>query len=284
MNRFLVLEFSNQRWGVDVGFVAGVTGLTRECPNFDSLPEQITVGERVIPLTDPADLFGLVSYEPTAVKMTRAVLLSRGSFWLGLAVHKVLTIEPIEMSHAGWVGSYVPVGVRRDLLQGAGTTPDGSPVLLIHAERLISAWQEKQGLIAFPLPKGPRLGEKILSQGGVSLQKSYSGPERRSHLRLERTEQVLIQKSKQSGYPAYRTVISFRKDLKNDSLQVVEAVKILEQFGTVVGKEVIHRPKILGKFGRHLGLIYLTQHPPETVLNRLHEIEEVDQAELISFK
>src|SRR3989338_3845216 len=100
MSRFLVLEFSSQKWGVELDYIAGVTELPRECLGFDSLPEQIIVRDKVIPLADPAALFGTVSYEPMTSKMTKTVVLSRGSFWLGLAVNKVLTIEPIEISGA----------------------------------------------------------------------------------------------------------------------------------------------------------------------------------------
>jgi hypothetical protein len=101
---------------------------------------------------------------------------------------------------------------------------------------------------------------------------------------LERTERTLIQKSKQSGYPAYRAVISFQKNLDENSVQLTRVVKLLQRLGTVVGAEAIYKPKILGKFGRHLGLLYLTDQPAETILNRLHELHEVEKVELVSFR
>lgn len=281
MNRFLIVQFSRQKWGIGTSYVVEAALLPKTPGSERFLPEQICLRNRVVPIVDPAQLLETVAYSPNPPRVTKAVVISRGNLWLGLAVDEVLAAEKVESSHATWTAAYIPVGIRRDLIQGVGTLPNGDPLLLIDSEALISAWQHQTGQEAFPLPSGSRLGEKILETEEKS---SYPGPDRRGHLRLERTERVLIQKSKESGYPAYRTVISLQKNLREDSVGLARVIKLLQQLGIVVGGEAVYQSKTLGKYGRHLGLFYITHHPPETILDRLHELEEVDKAELISFR
>lgn len=281
MNRFLVIQFAGQKWGVDAAYVVRAIPIPKELIGTESLPEYLCVRDRAVPLIAPSSLLGVIAYDPAPAAILQGVVISRGNVWLALAVSRVLGVQEIEISQAAWIDAYVPIGIRRDLVLGVGTNSGGDPLILIHPEALISAWQQQRGESAFPLPSGPRLGEKILANQEKT---NYPGPERRSHLRLERTERTLIQKSKQSGYSVYRAVISFQKNLDEDSVQLPRVVKLLQQSGTVVGGEAIYKPKILGKFGRHLGLLYLTDQPPETILNRLHELQEVEKAEMVSFR
>lgn len=282
MNHFLAVQFAEQKWGIDAAYVVEAISIPKESRGTESLPEYLCVRDRAVPLIDPSSLLGVIAYD-TAPSMAanKGIVISRGNVWLALAVNRILGVQEIEVTQTAWVGTYVPIGIRRDLVLGVGTNSNGDPLILIHSEALISAWQQQRGEEAFPLPPGPRLGEKILAN---QEKPGYPGPERRSHLRLEKTERTLIQKSKQSGYPAYRAIISFQKSLDEDSVQLPRVVKLLQQSGTVVGSEAIYKPKILGKFGRHLGLLYLTDQPPETILNRLHELQEVERAELVSFR
>ncbi|GEM_PF-4410403 len=281
MNRFLAVQFAGQKWGIDTAYVVQAAPIPKESRGTESLPEYLCVRDRAVPLIDPSSLLGVIVYDPTPATIPQGVVISRGNVWLALAVSRVLGVQEIEISQATWIGTYVPIGIRRDLVLGVGTNSGGDPLILIHPEALISAWQQQRGEEAFPLPSGPRLGEKILANQEKT---NYPGPERRSHLRLERTERILIQKSKQSGYPAYRAIISFQKSLDEDSVQLPRVVKLLQRLGTVVGAEAIYKPKILGKFGRHLGFLYLTDQPAEAILNRLHELQEVEKAELVSFR
>ncbi len=281
MRYFLAVQFAGQKWGIDIAYIVQAILLPRGSSGKESLPEYLCVRNRAVPLIVPSSLVGMITYDPAPAAATHAVVISRGNLWLALAVSRVLGVQEIEISHASWIDTYIPIGMRRDLVFGVGTNSDGDPLILIHSERLISAWQEQSGEEAFPLPSGLRLGEKILAN---QEKPNDTGQERRSHLRLERTEWTLIQKSKQSGYPAYRAIISFQKSLDEDSVQLPRVVKLLQQSGTVVGAEAIYKPQILGKFGRHLGFFYLTSQPPETILNRLHELQEVEKAELVSFR
>ncbi len=281
MNRFLAVQFAGQKWGIDVAYVARAIPIPKESSGTESLPGYLCVRDRAVPLIDPSSLLGVIAYDSTPAAITQGVVISRGNVWLALLVNRILGVQEIEITQAAWISTYVPIGIRRDLVLGVGTNSGGDPLILIHPEALISAWQQQRGEEAFPLPPGPRLGEKILTNQN---RPDYPGPDRRSHLRLERTERTLIQKSKQSGYLVYRAIISFQKSIDEDSVQLPRVVKLLQQSGTVVGGEAIYKPKILGKFGRHLGLLYLTDQPPETILNRLHELHEVEKAELVSFR
>lgn len=284
MGTFLAVRFNQQVWGFDLSYVAG-TGATRQVASAPTpAPGRFYFQNRLIPLVNLASLCGVASMGDSASPYDLSVpwhivVLKRGWIRFGVRVEKVLQVLKLDFLGGPWrENCCLPLGMSAGLIQGVGTTADGRVIPCLKVEALIAQWQEQQGESAFPIPHGPRLGE--VNVIGDSVQKEIE-PERRGHLRLDHHEWVLIRKSRESGYPAYRAVISLEKSFKDDPSYASPVVELLQQMGTVIHAEAIYHSKGLGKNGRHLGLFYISEHPPETILARLHDLEEVDRAELI---